>query len=239
LIGQIVPPGEPQFKSYRAEYLLHCLAIHLGQPGKEAQRKEFAETLASQLQNRQLAEQVRVLLVRELQVAGGPEAIKALGGALADPALADCAAPALAAIGQGAAEQLRKALPSSAGKARLAIIQNLGVLRDAKAAPLLRKAVEDPDREVRLAALWALAQAGDAGSADLLLSKTETAAGYERGKAAQACFVLAENLLAAGNRKAAVRIYTMFRDKRREPAERYLRDAADKALQQLGAAAGG
>ena len=49
-----------------------------------------------------------------------------------------------------------------------------------------------------------------------------------------ACLLLAENLLAAGSRKEAVRIYTHLRDTRTEPAEAYVRDAAARGLANAG-----
>src|SRR5262249_42736922 len=96
----------------------------------------------------------------------------------------------------------------------------------------LRKLAADPDREIGLAAIWSLANMGDAGSLELVLRSAD-AAGFERIKATQACLLLAENLLAPGNTKPAVRIYTQIRDKRPEPAEAYLREAASRGLQRV------
>jgi hypothetical protein len=234
LIASIRPPGDPEFKSYRAEYLLHCLAVYVGRAGKETQRKLLAEALAAQLSNAQLAKPLRGLLARELQVAGANEAVKALGGLLLDEELCGCAATALAAIREGASEQLRRALPKATGTCRLAIIQNLGVLRDAKSSGALQQALNDGDREVRLAAAWALAQLAQPGAADLLLKAAGVPPGYERIKATQACLVFAENLLAAGNKRAASRVYAHLRDTRTAPAEQYVRDLAAKALAGIG-----
>jgi HEAT repeat protein len=234
LIASIRAPGEPDFRSYRAEYLLHCLAVYVGRPGKEAQRQLLAETLAAQLGNAQLAKAVRGLLARELQVAGGDQAAKALGGLLLDEELCSYAAAALAAIREGAAEQLRRALPKATGPCRLAIVQNLGVLRDGKSFNAFREALSDGDREVRLAAAWALAQLAQPSAVDLLLKAADVTPGYERIKATQAALVLAENLAAAGNKREAIRVYTHLRDTRTDRAEQYVRDAAAKALAGLG-----
>jgi len=235
LIALVRAPGDPEFKSYRAEYLLHCLAIYVGRAGKEAQRKLLADTLAAQLGNAQLAKPVRGLLARELQVAGTKDAVEALGALLLDEELCSHAASALEAIREGAAEELRRALPKAAGACRLAIIQNLGVLRDGSSSGALEKALGDGDREARLAAAWALAQIAPPRAVELLLKAADAPAGYERIKATQACLVLAENLLAAGNKREARRIYTHLRDTRSDRAEQYVRDSAAKALPEIGA----
>jgi HEAT repeat protein len=233
LIASIRAPGDPDFTSYRAEYLLHCLAVYVGGAGKEAQRKLLAETVAAQLGNAQLAKPVRGLLARELQVVGAKEAVTALGGLLLDEELCGYAATALAAIREGASEQLRRALPKATGACRLAILQNVGVLRDGESSSALKKALSDGDREARLAAAWALAQIAQPSSVDLLLRAAEAPSGYERIKATQACLVLAENLAAAGNKREAIRVYAHLRDTRSDRAEQYVRDLAAKALAAL------
>jgi HEAT repeat protein len=162
-------------------------------------------------------------------VAGGKEVVGALGKLLADGELYEYAALALLAIQDGAAEQFRKALPGSAGKRRLTVVQALGVLRDASSAGALKKLAGDPDRDTRLAALWALAKVGDPSAADVLI-KAADAEGYERTQATKACLVLAERLLAAGRKAEAARVYTYLRDSRTGPAERYVRDAATRGL---------
>jgi HEAT repeat protein len=154
---------------------------------------------------------------------------KAAWQLLADEALAEYAAQALLTIRDGAAEQFRAALPRATGRQRLPVVQALGVLRDAPSADNLKPLATDKDADVRRAAVWALANLGDVGSADLLL-KAADGEGYERIEATPACLLLAENLLAAGSRKEAVRIYTHLRDTRTEPAEAYVRDAAARGL---------
>jgi len=121
------------------------------------------------------------------------------------------------------------ALPRAEGKCWLNIVQGLGALADAQSVGDLQKALRDPDREVRLAAGWGLARIGDAGSVDLLLKAADTE-GWERIQATKACLMLAEKLLAAGNRGQAQRIYKHLSDTRIDPDEQYVRDAAKNAL---------
>jgi len=226
IIDMLVPPG--QGNDVKAHYTLHCLALHVCKLDDDNQRRRFARTVASQLGGDR-PKAVQRYLVRGLQVAGGREVVRTLGKLLVDEELCEPAAQALTAIGDGAADQFREALPQARGKCRLTIIQNLGVVRDANSVDVLKRAVTDEDQDIRIAAAWALANIGDPGLANVLL-KAADAQGWERIQATKACLLLAENLLAAGKNYEATRIYTHLRNTRTEPAERYVRDAAKKAL---------
>ena len=231
LIDTFVEPGAGD--DVKPRYALHCLAVYVCNLNDERQRRAFAKALASQLGGDR-PKAVQGYVVRQLQVSGGQEVAPALGQLLRDEELCEYAAQALVAIGDGAAEQLRTALPQARGKCRLTIVQNLGVVRDAKSVSALKEAVGDEDREVRLAAAWALANIGDAGFVDVLLEAADAKSVYERIKATQACLVLAEKLLSAGRKNEAVKIYNHLRDTRTGPAEQYIRDAAEKGLAEAG-----
>lgn len=226
LIDMLVVPGEGD--DVKAHYALHCLAIEAGKPEKSAARREFAQTLASQL-GPDRPKPVQAYLIQEIQVTGGPEVAADLGKLLADEELNDPATRALLAIKEGAAEQFRAALPRARGKCRLAILLALGKLRDAPSVGALQEAIKADDREIRIAAAWGLANIGDAGSADLLTAAAE-AQGWERIQNTKACLLLAERLLAAGDKPGAEKIYRQLRDTRTDRSERYIRDAAEKAL---------
>jgi len=227
VIDMLVEPGKGD--DVKAHYALHCMALHVCKLESNRPRRRFSRTLASQLGGDRPKE-VQKYLIRELQVAGGREAVETLGKLLVDEDLYEPAAQALVAIGDGAAEQLREALPRAKGKCRLTILQNLGVVRDANSVGVLGKAVSDEDKEVRIAAAWALANIGDAGSTNLLLKTADKAEGWERTEATKACLLLAEKLLAAGKKNEAVGIYKHLRDTRTDPAERYVCDAAKIGL---------
>jgi HEAT repeat protein len=213
----------------RVRHALHALVTHVAGMRDDKQRREIAEALASTLGSDRPKE-VQGFVVRQLQLIGGKVVVEALGKLLLDEALSEPSVQALLAIKEGSVEQFRSALPRSAGKQRLAIVQALGVLRDAQSADELKKIAADKDRELGLAAIWALANMGDAGSADLVL-KAADSAGYERTKATQACLLLAEKLLAGGHNKEAAQIYSRLRDSRTEPAEAYVREAAARGLE--------
>lgn len=227
VIDMLVEPGKGN--DVKAHYALHCMALHVCKLDNNRPRRRFSRTLASQIGGDRPKE-VQKYLVRELQIAGGREVVEELGELLVDEELCEPAAQALAAIGDGAAEQLRRALPRARGKCRLTIVQNLGVVRDAKSVGTLKEAVSDEDGEVRIAAAWALANIGDAGSVNVLLRAAEKADGWERIQATKACLLLAEKLHTAGRKSEAVKIYRHLRDTRTDPAERYVCDAAKIGL---------
>jgi len=227
LIEMLVPPGEGD--DVKAHYALHCLGNHVLKIKDENARRQFSETLASQLGGDR-PKPVQAYLCQELQWAGRREAAAALGKLLTDEELSAPAAMALVAIRDGAAEQFRAALPNAQGKCRLNVVQGLGAVRDAQSAGALKQALDDPDREVRLAAGWGLAHLGDAGAVDVLLKEADKEPGWERIQATKHCLVLAEKLAASGQALAARQIYAHLRDTRSDPSERYIRDAAEKAL---------
>lgn len=227
LIDMLVEPG--QGDDVKPRYALHCLAVRMCRPEEEKSRRVFAQTLASQLGGKK-PKSVQKYLIQQLQVAGGKEVAAALGKMLQDEELYEPAAQALVAIGDGAAGQLRDALPKAKGKIKITIVQNLGVVRDGESVDALKKALNDDDREIRLAAGWGLANIGDAGSVDLLLDAADVEATYERNTATKACLLLAERLLDAGRKDAAVKIYKHLRSTRSSSDEAYICEAAKEGL---------
>ncbi len=233
LIGLIKFPADPSFESYKAEYVLHCLCVHAGAAEREAQRKMLSETLAAQLLEGHLDDWRRGVLCRDLLVVGGPESAPALGAQLVHPATSDDAARALLAIREGAGRELRAALPKAQGRCVLNIVQALAVLPDPEAAGALKEAAAHTDREVRVAAAFGLANLGDAGSTDVVLKAAEAADGWERIQGGKACLVLAEKLLAAGKKDAAVRVWKRLQETKKGE-EAYLGEAAARGLATAG-----
>ena len=230
VLGLIEMLGEPgSEENVKPHYALRCLANHALIIKDENARRQFSEALASQLGG-DLSTYNKAFLCQELQWAGRREAVGALGKLLTDEELCDPAAMALAAIGDGAADELRRALPGAKGRCRLAVIDALAALADAGSANVFKEALKDPDREVRLAAGSGLARIGDPGSVDLLIQAANVGPGWERVKQTKHCMVLAEKLAAAGKKSEAGKIYSHLRSTRTDPSERYIRDAAEKAL---------
>jgi HEAT repeat protein len=225
LVDMLVDPI--QATDTQVRHALHALATHVAGPGNDEPRRDIAQALGSTLDGDRPRE-TKGFVIRQLQVCGGNEATEALGRLLVDEGLCENAAQALLAIG-GTASQFRQALPQANGKAaRLTIVQALGVLRDAEAAIVLREAARDDDRELRLAAISALANIGQASDVDLLVSASQ-AKGFERVQATKSCLLLAEKLLAAGQKQPAAKLYQHLRDTS-DDSEAYMRQAAERGL---------
>jgi hypothetical protein len=107
-------------------------------------------------------------------------------------------------------------------------VQAVGVLRDAEAAGALREVARDDDADLRLTAMWGLANLGQAADVELLISASK-GTGFEKIQAIKSCLLLAENLLAAGEKQAAAKIYKQLRDTSDE-SEAYVRQAAERGL---------
>jgi HEAT repeat protein len=234
LIKMVRAPADPDFHDFRAAYVLHGLAMHLGAADKQVERRHLTMALADASDDSAIGLETRALLIRELQYAGGADAVKALSKRLADERLCEPATQALLAIGGKAAyERLATALRSSRGPNRTTIVQALGASRDPGSVKLLLPVVHDPDRETRLAAAWALANSGSPDAITALLDLAEQAQGWERIQATNACLLLAERLLESKKKPDAARIYKQLRDTRKDPAERHIREAAERALEKL------
>lgn len=218
-------------KDYRARYMLHVLATYTCRKGKDEQQGMVVDAILSKLTGE--ATEKQAFLVHQLQVCAGRDAAGRLGKLLASERLCEPAALALVAIGGGAAEQFRAALPRARGPARRTIVQALAVLGDEASLRTLRGAMEDGDADVRLSAAWGLANLGDGASYDMLLRAADGAKDWQRAQMTKACLILAEKLLAAGRKAEARKIYTHLRDTRGGQAESYIRQAAAKALKAM------
>ena len=230
ILGIIEMLGQPgSEENVKPHYALHCLANHVLIIKDENARRQFSAALASQLGGN-LSTYNKAFLCQELQWAGRKEATAALGELLLDEELVEPASMALVAIREGAAEQFRAALPKAKGKCRLSIVDGLAALGDAQSANAFKEALGDPDREVRIAAGAGLAKTGDPSAADALLKAADVGPGWERIQATKHCLVLAEKLMAAGKKAEAAKIYNHLRNTRKDPSERYIREAAEAAL---------
>jgi HEAT repeat protein len=230
LLGLVREPSDADYKDYKASYVLHGLVIYVGRAGNQSQRRLLAETLASQLGSDKHSKAVKGYFIRELRVIGGKEVVSALSPHLLDDELCADTAQALLTIRDGAAPRFRNALEKSKGRNRITMIQAMGVLQDTRSAGALKRALGDEDHQVRRTAAWALANIGEASATDALINAADNAQGWERTEATKACLLLAERLAATGQKRQATRIYAHLRDMRKDPGERHVREAAEKAL---------
>lgn len=229
LLKMIRDPADPKTDS-PVRHLLQAVVTRASGRG-EQDRHSVAMALLVALDNPQLPIYTRAFIIQLLQACAGPEAVGALTGLLGDDALGPNAAMALLAIGPRAAGGFRSALPNVTGPRRVAVIQALGTLKDRDSIEALRRAAtRDVDPVARMAAAWALANIGDEASADVVLAAADNASGFERTRATNACFVLAENLASAGKAQAARSIYQHLVDSR-SGKESYVVALAEKALQ--------
>ena len=228
LAALLVEPGPVD--DSKARLAFHGLAIYVARPGAAAERMMFCETVRGLLAGPAPAS-IKGFFLRQLRLAGCPKAVPAVSALLLDEELCEYAAQTLVTIGGDEARAaLRQALAKAQGKCRLTIIQNLGVLRDAQAAPELMKVTTDSDREARLAALWALANIGDAAAADTILKATEAQGAYERAKTNDAALLLAQRLGEAKKAREAEQIYRALWKAAADPKDRHVRCAAIRGL---------
>jgi len=227
LIEMLGEPGSEE--NVKPHYALHCVINYPLVKGDKNMQRQFCQVLAKNLDG-DLSTYNKAYLCQELQWAGDREVVGALGKLLTDPELCDPAAMALAAIKDGAADELRKAFPKAEGPCRLAVVDALAALADAGSASIFREALGDKDREVRLAAGSGISRIADAGAIDAMLKAADVEPGWERVQQTKHCMVLAENLAAAGKQKEAGKIYSHLRATRKDASEKYIRDAAEAAL---------
>lgn len=227
IIDMIVEPDKGG--DVKARYALHCLAVKAKAVGQDAQQ-QYVRALAAQLGGAR-PKAVQQYLLQEIPFAGGKCVVATIGKLLGDADLCESAAQALTAIGTGAAEQFRAALPTAKGPCLLTIVQNLGVLRDKASVASLRKATTSEDREVRLCAAWGLANIGDGDSIAAVTRVADVKVGsWERIEGTRACMLLAERLLAAGQKGLAKKVYGHLRETRTDATEVYIKELAEKAI---------
>jgi len=227
LIEMLGEPGTEE--NVKPRYALHCVINHTLTAGDKKAQKDFCATMAANLDG-DISAYNKAYLCQEIQWAGSRENAAALGKLLTDEKLCDPAAMALVAIEDGAADALKKALPAAKGRCRLVIVHSLAALAGAGSANIFKEALKDEDREVRIAAGAGLAGLGDASALDLLIKAADVDHGWERTQAAKHCLVLAEKLAAAGKKSDAAKIYGYLKDSRQDESEKYIRQAAEKAL---------
>ncbi len=168
----------------------------------------FLQAVASQLPSFEHPPAVRTKLARLLGLLPQPNAVPYLAKALDDldaREMARCSLEANAA--PEALDALLRALNAAGSAFRIGVLNSLAKRRDPRSAPALKAAAEDPHPEVRIAALYALAALSDPSTDALLETAARSDHAGER-HAAHICRIrLAANLLAAGDRQNAARIF--------------------------------
>jgi HEAT repeat protein len=145
---------------------------------------------------------------RELSIAGTEASVPALASMLTDEKVSDIARYALERIpGPAVDDALRKALPKAEGKAKIGIINTLGVRGDKKAVESLAKLTNDANETVAVAAVAALSRIDDQGATDAIARAKDKATGAIKTAALDAYLRCADRLAAKGQKNAAGAIY--------------------------------
>ncbi|MDE0737998.1 MAG: HEAT repeat domain-containing protein [Planctomycetota bacterium] len=217
-------------KNFKPGYLLHAIALRVGDKGRDKDKLVFTEALASLLGGDNPPPGAQEYLLRELQCAGGPEVVKTLGALLEKPGIWEHALSALVAIGTGAGEPLRKALAGAKGRRRLAILQALGSIRDTASTAALAGATEDKDENTRLVAGWGLARIAAPACVQPVVKAAAKAKSWEKIQANKAALLLAENLAASGNKDKARETCNLLINANQEEDDSYVREIAERII---------
>jgi HEAT repeat protein len=143
-----------------------------------------------------------------LAAIGTEASLPAIAKLLADEQTAGIACLALSSQRSPKANAvLRSALAAARGPARVQLISAVGSHQDAEAVPALTQLAADADAAVAETAIRALGKIGTAAAHDALAALVKTAKPAQRCAATEATMRVAEQLGAAGDRKAAVAIY--------------------------------
>lgn len=228
LCEQLVEPGAAD--DSRARFALHGLAMAVADPGHDAERETFAQTLASVLEAKAVPRDP-AFVIEQLQLVNGPLASAALAQALMNERTCSDAARALESLGgETATQAFRAALAQAQGECRIAVINALGALGDSQSVPALAKDVCSDNRELRLAALYALAHSGDPRALDALQQATQAESWYERSIATDCLVIYGIRLAETRHAGEAGRVLRRLFAKRTDPADTHVRCAALEGL---------
>ncbi|HEY7120424.1 MAG TPA: HEAT repeat domain-containing protein [Tepidisphaeraceae bacterium] len=204
LCAQLVPLGTQGKDDTKARYAVSALVRYVGQPNHESDRAALVQGLCESLSEAKDVE-IRTFLVNRLQEVGHDDAVPTLAPLLADEDLARHAAAALERVGTPAAtDALNKALPSSTGAARVAIIKSLGMLRSAASIDEIAKSLDSDDKNLKAASIWALANLGSDRVTDALNQYVKQGPAYERSKGISWMLLAARRQAEAGRNPQCV-----------------------------------
>ncbi|MGA2323906.1 MAG: HEAT repeat domain-containing protein [Sedimentisphaerales bacterium] len=145
---------------------------------------------------------------RELSVVGTEASVPALASMLTDEKYSDMARYAMERIpGAVVDDALRNALSKAKGKAKVGIINTLGVRGDKKAVDALAKLTNDANETVAVAAVAALGRIDDRMATLAIAMVKDKATGAVKTVAIDAYLHCADRLTAKGQKDAASAIY--------------------------------
>ena len=215
--GQVIDAWLPAMSSenppdrQKAEQAFQDLCWRAGAPGSEARRLAVCRAMAARLAKPELGRWPRVWFLKQLEHVGKAECVEAVGALLAsaDDLARECARRALQRnpAPEATARLLAALGAATDAKWRAALINALGDRGDAAAVKPLLKVADDADDDVRSAAVLALAKLGDKAATDAIAAAMAKGSDKAKGVASDAWILLAENLVAKGDKPAALPIY--------------------------------
>ena len=197
--ARVLPPGAGDDSA--ARFALNGLAVRAGRAGDEKERRVVSSALLDALRG-PAGMEAKAFFISQLELAGGPEAVKPLAACLGDERLAAPAARTLLSLrASGTAAAFLKALEVSSGAARVTIVKSLGELRSRDAVKKLLPYASSADGDVRRTTLFALANIGDP-AAGPALERTRVAAPLRERSEAPALYLLYARRLVESGRTA-------------------------------------
>ena len=174
-----------------------------GKPEMKAMEKQLDDFLKSDA-----SYAAKDFVCRELSVAGTEASVPVLSSMLTDGKVSDIARYALERIpGPAVDDALRKALSKANGKAKIGIINTLGVRGDKKAIEPLAKLTNDANETVAVAAVAALGRIDDRMATLEIAKVKDKAKGAVKTAATDAYLRCADRLVSKGQKEAAGVIY--------------------------------
>jgi len=208
-----------------------------GSPGTEAKRLAVCKAMVARVAKPETGKWARVWFLKQLEHVGRAECVDCLGALVADKdeLVRECARRALQR--NPAPEATAKLLAALGGAAdpkwRVGLINALGDRRDAAALKPLLKLAGDNDDAVRSAAVFALAKIGDKGAAEAIAAAMAKGDDRAKATATDSYLLLAERLVAQGDKAAALPLYRKLLD----AAQPHVRCAAVIGLGRAGGTA--
>ena len=213
-VGEETPAGvDAAFEQLRQyddgspEEPLRTIERYVGRATGDAKaQREAAGRLAAILTDAKTSRAAKIFACVQLPLVASGEHVPLLVKLLSDPATAEPARRALAAIpGEASGMALREALGKLKGRALVGAINSLGARRDFKAVGALARLLGGEDGEVSAAAARALGEIGTADAAKALADAKVPAAGREAILDGQ--LRCAERMAYYGQTRAAGAIY--------------------------------
>lgn len=220
--GQVLDAWLPAMNSenmgerQRPEQAWQELCWKAGAPGSEARRLAVCKAMVARIAKPETGKWARVWFLKQLEHVGRAECVDAAGALLADKdeLVRESARRALQRnpAPEATAKLLAALQAADDPKWRAALLNAIADRCDAAALKPLLKFAADNDDGVRSAAVLALAKIGDGAAAEAIAAAMGKGSEKARMVATDAYVLLAEKLVAKGEKAAALAIYRRLLD---------------------------